>query len=76
MIVVKANRHTKVCEARVPKPMSAAHSRSWAQRVWKAERAGRDPCQCATPSGYVVDGVPMCGNHAGQEALRHLMEKR
>jgi hypothetical protein len=73
MIVTKATRHTKVCVAVVPKPASASHSIDWLAREARAQREGRDPCQCARKSGYVVDGVPMCPNHAGQAALRFLM---
>jgi hypothetical protein len=74
MKVVKATRHTAVCEFRLLKPMTAAHSRSWANREAKAARRGRDPCQCAARSAWVLDGVPMCLNHAGQEALHFLAE--
>lgn len=77
MKVTKANRHTALCGEMLRPPASArnGHSRSWAYRCEKAKRAGRDPCQCATPSAYIIDGAPRCLNHAGQMALAHLMEQ-
>lgn len=73
MIVTRAPRNTPPCEAKVPKPASAEQSQTWRQRVARANRAGRDPTLCANVSGYLVNGVPMCPSHAGQEALRWLL---
>jgi len=36
---------------------------------------GVPPDQCAKPSVWIIDGVPMCANHAGQKCIEILVEK-
>lgn len=42
-------------------------------REHRARKAGREPGQCAMRAAYLVDGKPLCLNHAGQAALKILM---
>lgn len=43
-------------------------------RVAKARRQGHDPAECGKVADFAMDGVPMCRAHAGQVALRALLE--
>lgn len=44
-----------------------------AYRASKNRRAGRAPDACPGRAAYLVDGKPLCLNHAGQAALKILM---
>lgn len=39
------------------------------------KRRGVPIDQCGARGDFLVDGEPRCRPHAGQEALRHLLEK-
>lgn len=59
------------CEARVH--LAEADTQTKAHRASKNRRAGREPDACPGRAAYIVDGKPLCLNHAGQAALKILM---
>lgn len=62
-----------ICTAPVHVTPSNTLTKRW--RVHEAERRGLDPCQCNKRPDFLVDGLPRCANHAGQMAVKILMEQ-
>lgn len=59
------------CEARVH--VAAADTITKRVRSQRARKSGRAFDQCPGRAAYLVDGKPLCLNHAGQAALKILM---
>jgi len=60
------------CEERVR--LSAQDTNTKAYRVSQAQRAGRDPTLCGARGFVRFDGTVLCRAHAGQRALKIMME--
>jgi hypothetical protein len=48
-------------------------SRETQNRIAASKRHGRPADQCGRASFYVIDGMPMCPNHAGQVAVKAMI---
>jgi hypothetical protein len=66
-----SGRHRPPCEAKVK--LTDPPSRETQNRIAASRRNGRPADQCGRAGVYLVDGAPMCPNHAGQMAVKHIV---
>lgn len=67
-------RSQSPCQQTVQPP--ERDTREWRLHIYQNWMRGLPPEQCARPSSYAIDGVPLCPSHAGERALSHLLGER
>jgi hypothetical protein len=71
--VRQSGKNRPLCEATVRLAEGLTYARE--RREAAQRRRGLPPGQCSLLSTYVVDGVHVCANHAGQLAVAYLLDR-
>lgn len=77
--VRQSGMHRPPCEAAVRLAeglcLDGEKTHTRQRREATMRRRGLPPGQCGVRSAFVVDGVNMCANHAGQLAVAYLLDR-